>query len=160
MDLNKNHIKKQIKIVKDSDLFINIFLTKTCEIFEYVDVKKDDKTYLIERQLINPYYIDFGFFNSIKRIKINNSSELTPAMKNYLQSAYTESIEGVKYEGDVDKWFSDIGYNLLINNTTIYIDEATGKKIKTNEINKLEEIEKDNNSVISKAYFFPISVNK
>lgn len=160
MDLNINHIKKQIKITKDSDLYINIFLTKSCEVFEYVDIKKDEKIYLIDRQLINPYYINFGFFGSVKRIKVNNSSELTPAMKNYLQSAYTESIEGAKYEGDIDKWFSDIGYNLLIDNTTTIIDEATGKKIRTNEIDKLEEIEKDNNSIISKAYFFPISVNK
>ncbi|MFA5068162.1 MAG: hypothetical protein WC466_09065 [Candidatus Izemoplasmatales bacterium] len=163
-DVNNTIVEDHVleKGVQDipKDIYINVFLTKTCEIFEYVDVKKDEKIYKIERQLINPYYIEFGFFNTVKRIKVNNEGDLTPVMVNYLMSSYTESINSVVYQGDVYKWFDDIGYNILINNVTTTIDDVTGKKIQENELEKLEKIDADVDSVVSKAYFFPIEINK
>lgn len=143
------------------DMYINVFLTKTCEIFEYVDVKKDEKIYSIDRQLINPYYIDFGFFDSIKRIKINTESDLSIKMVNHLATAYTESINAYSaYSNSTIAWFNDIGYNMLINDETVKIDKVTGKKTKENGLDKLEKLETSLKSTISKAYYFPIDVNK
>lgn len=190
MDLNRNYIKKQIYLwgnrkdsvtpeiqgyemsndvvqgdifsdnvlVKQKDIYVNVFLTKTCEIFEYVDVKKDEKIYSIDRQLINPYYINFGFFETVRRIKINTEEDLTMTMKNYLKIKYPESIS--EYNNDVEKWFNEIGYNILINDVTTIIDKVTGKKIQENGLDKLEKLKPSLNSVISKSHYFPIDVNK
>ena len=53
MDLNKGYISKKIVLngLDNSknvlDKYINVFLTKTGEIYEYVDVKKDTSTHII-----------------------------------------------------------------------------------------------------------------
>lgn len=167
MDLNKNFIKRKIELKKNfSDekndgYYLNVFLEKTCELFEYVDIKKDEKIFKIDKQKINPYYIDFGFFNSINRIKINNENDLTPIMKNYLNQNYSKSI--MKYsalESPVDSWFSEIGYNILLKNIIITVDENTGEEKRENELEKLEKLELNTNSITSKSFFFPISINK
>lgn len=159
MDLNKNFIKNKILLnKKNEDCYVNIFLTKTCEIFEYVDVRKDEKVFKIERQKINPYYIDFGFFNSINRIKINKFGDLSSVMIEYLKKNYKNSID--KYNQDVELWFNKIGYNILINKIIITINQETGEEKKEIELDILEKLESNANSVISKAYYFPISINK
>ena len=75
MDLNRNYIKRQIQLKREEALtptyidsfnaehgsrknnllpedcyYLNIFLTKTYEIFEYVDVKKDEKVFKPQQQ--------------------------------------------------------------------------------------------------------------
>lgn len=157
MNLNKNYIKKRIPF-KQKDCFITIFLTKTCEIYEYVDIKKDEKIYKIDKQTINPYYINFGFFNTTKRIKINKAQDLTSDMISYLSTTYFDSIN--KYGTDILTWFEEIGYNILINDITTTIDDTSGEKKQENGLDKLEKLKSNTDSVISKTYFFPISVNK
>ncbi len=181
MDLNKNYIKKKIYLEEKlptaypstgifggvvgtpksiKDFYINIFLTKTCEIFEYVDTQRDDKIFVVDRQRINPFYINFGFFNTVQRIKVNNSSDLTLMMKHFLNINYTDSISNFPYNGDVSYWFDDIGYNQLLNDVTIMIDSVTGEKREENGIEKLEKLREEKTSIVSKSYFFPIFINK
>lgn len=164
MNLNNNYIKKTIYLKEvaavsvDQAYYINIFLTKTCEIFEYVDVKKDEKIYKVDKQEINPFYIDFGFFNSATRIKVNKKNDLTNKMAEYLNANYAVSI--AKYAGDVRAWFREIGYNMLINDIIVTIDGVTGKKSEENGLERLEKLEKVPGSIVSKSFYFPISINK
>ena len=164
MDLNKNFIKNKVLLKKSApnktvgDYYINVFLTKTCEIFEYVDVKKDEKIFKVERQKINPYYIDFGFFNSVNRIKVNNYGDLSDVKINYLKKKYKESID--LYNQDVELWFNKIGYNILVNTVIITINKETGEEKRESELDTLEKIESNSSSIVSKSYYFPISINK
>jgi hypothetical protein len=161
MDLNNNYIKNTVFLNKTiSDVYINVFLTKTYEINDYVDIQKDENIYVIDKQNINPYYLSFGFFDSIDRIKINSSNDLTNNMINYLNTAYTSSIYSDRYKGDTLKWFNDVGYNELINDKQIKIDEVTGKKIEENGLDKLEQLDANINNIISKSFYFPIDINK
>jgi len=116
MDLNKSFIQKKIFLKNNSkfadsvddislfsfspasravgvnlsysDYYVDIFLTKTNEVFEYVDVKRDEKIFKIERQLINPYFIDYDFFDTVNRISTNKGSELNNEMIKYLRTNY------------------------------------------------------------------------
>lgn len=166
LDFSPNIKNGYVSVDLDSDFlpedtYINIFLTKTCEIFEYVDVKKDDKIYTVERQSINPYYIGFDFFNSVNRIKVNTDNDLSFEMINYLNSAYTESIASYSANtSPVITWFNEIGYNILANDITTTIDEVTGLKKEENGLEKLEKISQTLSSVVSKSFYFPISINK
>jgi hypothetical protein len=160
---NNLHQVNLLQIGQDTFYYINVFLTKTCEITEYVDVKKDEKIFKINRQEINPFYINFGFFNSIRRIKVNNKYDLTPAMISYLETNYQLSI--ITYlskntEGDFFSWFDDIGYNLLINDVVVTINETTGERKEENGLEKLEKLQPKLDSLISKSFYFPISINK
>jgi hypothetical protein len=172
MNLNKDLIKKTIHVksyfngseyscIVQEDKYINIFLTKTFEISEYVDVGKDNKIFKIERQEINPYYIDFGFFNTVQRIKINKWGDLTLDMINYLKDNYLDSI--LLYSAStipVLSWFNHVGLNQLANEITSVVDEVTGEKKDENGLEKLEKIQPIIKSLISKSYYFPISINK
>ena len=164
-NLDKAFIKKTICFTKNSllpkDIFVNLLLTKTSEIYEYVDVKKDEKTYSIDRQLINPYYINFGFFSSVSRIKLNSSLDLNLQMKNYLNTTYTNSVALYSASTQpVEAWFDDIGYNILANDIIATVDEVTGLKSEENGLERLEKVSKDVSSVVSKSFYFPISINK
>jgi hypothetical protein len=117
MDLNKSYIQKKIYLkkplrfaeiinnvsrnslfestnlnfvnpVRENDYYIDVLLTKTSEVFEYVDIKKDERIFKIERQLVNPYFINYDFFSSVKRISVNNGSDLDDEMVKYLRVNY------------------------------------------------------------------------
>jgi hypothetical protein len=162
MDLNKNFIKNKVLLKKstlNNAYYINVFLTKTSELFEYVDVKKDEKIFKIERQKINPYYIDYGFFNSVNRIKTNKYEDLSVAKIDYLNKKYKDSID--KYgNGNVETWFNKVGYNILVNTIIVTINKETGEETREIELDILEKLDSNIGSVISKAYYFPISINK
>lgn len=92
MDLNKHHISFTIKKNDKykTDYYLPVLLTRNCEVFEYVDIKKDEKKYVIDRQNINPYFVELGFFDGISRIKTNNGDDLSQKMVSYL----LENLEG------------------------------------------------------------------
>lgn len=161
MNLNQNYIKRRLyfdnRSVVRKDLYLNVFLTKTYELHEYVDVQRDDDVFFVEKQNINPYYIDFGFFDTTKRIKVNNSSDLSVKMIEYLNEKYFEVIS---IYGDVKTWFDVVGYNVLSKNITTITNPGTGETIKESEIEYLEKIQLNVNSVVSKSHYFPIKINK
>lgn len=190
MDLNKNYIKKTLflkrkkissaltafnyegqgitstnqsnsRTLLTEDSYINVLLTKTCEIYEYVDVKRDEKIYTVDRQLINPYYINFDFFNTVKRIKVNTSNDLTQDMINYLDATYWGSISQYSSSpAPILTWFDEIGYNILVNDIIVTVDPVTGLRKEENGIERLEKLSKNSDSIISKAFYFPIDINK
>lgn len=53
----------------ESDFYINIPLFKKIKLTdEYVDISVDPKKHTVQRQLINPYFIELGFFENIESI--------------------------------------------------------------------------------------------
>jgi len=57
----------------DKDFFITLPIYKTQELDGYVSVGKDPLRTVVERQLINPYFIELGFFENIKSVLSGNS---------------------------------------------------------------------------------------
>ncbi len=50
-----------------SDFYINIPIYLSYKLYnEYINIDKDKTTTIINRQNINPFFIELGFFNSIK----------------------------------------------------------------------------------------------
>ncbi len=60
------------------DFYIDVFLTKSFrKVDEYIDVEKDDLRTSIDRQLVNPYFIELAFFETIKSINVSGSTNTT-----------------------------------------------------------------------------------
>lgn len=72
----------------EHDFYLPVFLTRTYKIDGYVDTQTDEKTYTIQRQEINPYFIEMGFFNSVSRVRINDGIHLTPKMIQKIRDNY------------------------------------------------------------------------
>lgn len=81
-----------------SDYFVNIPLTrKTKLIGDYIDVQFDPLRLNMQRQLINPWFIEFGFFESITTTGItgvtsDNYHTVVPVSKNLIKKANILSI--------------------------------------------------------------------
>lgn len=62
-------IRRKNGIIADTpekDFYINLSIYKNIQIDDYVDVEIDPLTLHVERQLINPYFIELGFFERIE----------------------------------------------------------------------------------------------
>jgi hypothetical protein len=61
--------------INKTDFYITVNLSRKAKLFEdYIDVFKDSTRFKIERQEINPYYIELGFFSTINKIEVDESS--------------------------------------------------------------------------------------
>ena len=52
----------------DYDWYVNILLSKNIELTDYVEINKDSYQLTIDRQEINPYFYELGFFETIQSI--------------------------------------------------------------------------------------------
>lgn len=131
------------------DFYLPLFLTKTYELHEYVQVNKDDRIQVIERQEFNPFFIEFGFFDSIERNKVNHGSELTSAMLDFIRLR-REDVAALN-DNDLRTWFDEIGIN-----------EFPWNKGTSNEttIDDIDEVSFVAGHIISKAKQFNIDINK
>jgi len=138
----------------ENDFYLTLNLKKTFSVNGYVDIQKADDVFTVERQEFNPYYIEYGFFNSIKRIKITSGADLTPRMKVFIQERRPDvdfsSYEGFDISTKIETWYDQEGKNELPWN------EGTALETTTDDIELSDFNEK---SVISKASFFPITIN-
>ena len=57
----------------DKDFFITISIYKNNKVEGYVNVDVDPLRLVIERQLINPYFIELGFFEDVDAVLSSNS---------------------------------------------------------------------------------------
>lgn len=130
-----------------NDFWITLPLKKTYEIIDYANIDKDKTIQKIERQEINPYFIEYSFFDQIVRNKINNGSELTDAQILYIKSIRIETV--LFSQEEMIEWYDNIGKNefpwILPN----------GEKITEKEIEKQDF---NLNSIISKADYLNIKV--
>lgn len=136
------------------DFHVPVFLTRTSNLMEYVNVDYDDTVFVMERQEINPWFIEFSFFDTIIRNKTNEGADLTTgiglsAMTNYIRSIRPDLI--ALSDVDLKFWFDITGkYQLPWN------------KGLTNEtdLDTLDKLALINQNIISKAYAYNITVNK
>lgn len=131
------------------DNFVSIILRKKTDLSGYVDIQKDNSKFSIERQLINPYFIEFSFFDTIKSNGVNYGSDLTPKMINFIQSNFPNTSGYTNFQ--VSSWFDNEGKNIIIKN------EKTNTFPTMSDLNKSDLVWEN---TVSKANYFPIDVNK
>lgn len=123
----------------EKDFLIPVFLKKKYNYYEYTDVKKDDTIIPIQRQEINPYFIEFSFFDDIERVGLQNGYQLTNTMVEFIKTRRMD-MSG-KTDQEVRQWFENYGYYDLpwnkgtssettlaeIENNGILLDTISGK---------------------------------
>ena len=140
---------RTVHALPQNDFFLPVFITRTGNLMEYVNVTHDDTVFVMQRQEVNPWFIEFSFFDTIKRNKVNEGVDLTNIMINYIRSVRPDIAAFI--DNDVKTWFDTTGrYQLSWN------------KGQTNETNldNLDKISLINQNIISKAFFYKIDVNK
>jgi hypothetical protein len=60
----------------DKDFYITVPIMKTVDVDEYVDVAIDPLRLVVNRQLINPYFLELGFFENVDSVKKENSNSI------------------------------------------------------------------------------------
>lgn len=143
------HKDGTLQTFPEFDFQIPVFLRRSYEVCEYVDVAKESDIIPIQRQQFNPYFIEFSFFDEIKRNRINNGVELTVAMINFIKIRRPDVAH--LNSNDLKKWFDDIGKN-----------EFPWNKGTSNEttFNDIDEVNFISSNVVSKAKYFGIDINK
>jgi hypothetical protein len=140
---------RSVEALPQSDFFLPVFLTRTGNLMEYVDITHDDTVFVMQRQEVNPWFVEFDFFDTIKRNKVNEGADLTSIMINYIRSVRPDIA--ALMNNDIKAWFDSTGrYQLpwnkgASNQTDLYI---------------LDRISLINQNIISKAYFYKIDINK
>lgn len=131
------------------DFYIPIFLKRTNELYEYVqvDIEKDIKP--IIRQEVNPFFMELSFFNGIDQNKILYGSDLTIDVINYIKNVRPELIESS--DSEIIIWFDQIGINEFPWNP--------GTSSETT-LDDLDKINLSSNHIISKANYFGIDIYK
>jgi len=131
------------------DFFIPLMLTRTGSLSEYVEIFRDTSIYKIERQEVNPWFLEFSFFDSIKYNKPTVGSGLTQVVIDYIRRAMPET-ESMNND-QVRVWFDTVGYN-----------DLPWYKGQSNEITAdfLDKLSLNNEDIVSKAFFRKIDINK
>lgn len=140
---------RTLQAMPQSDFFIPIFLEKTQDYYEYVNVTRDDTIFTMERQVFNPFFLEFEFFDDIKRNKVNNGEDLTLAMIFYIRAVRPDIANLSNIE--IKMWFDNIGRY-----------EFPWNKGETNEttLDDLDEATVILQNIISKAHFLGLTINK
>lgn len=134
--------------IPENDFYLPVFLKRTYEIYEYINVSRDTEIIPIQRQEFNPFFIEFGFFDNIKRNRVNNGKELTLAMVNFIKIRRPD-VANLNLN-DMRKWFDDIGKNELPWN------KGTSSETTLNDIDEVNFV---SSHIISKAKNFGIDIN-
>ena len=129
----------------ESDFFLPVFLTKTSILLDYVEITHDETIFVMQRQEVNPWFIEFLFFDSIKRNKVNEGADLfktsntANSMIDFVKSISSDALSLT--DSEIISWF-----------------DLKGK----NEINldDLDRANKNIQNIISKAFFYNIDINK
>jgi len=133
----------------EHDFHIPIFIKRTNEVYEYIQIDKDDEIQPIVRQEINPYFFELSFFDSINQNKVLFGSDLTSPMINKIRDVRPETAEFTNTE--VREWFDAIGINEFPWN------RGTSSETTLDDLDVLT-LQADH--IISKADYFNIDINK
>ena len=143
------HKNKTYHGFPEFDFYIPFFLKRTNEIFEYVQINKDDEITKIVRQEINPFFIELSFFDGIKQNKIIFGSDLTNNMIDYIRKVRLDIADFSNSE--VIFWFDQIGVNEFPWNKNTLLETT---------LDDIDKIDLVSNHIISKADYFDIDINK
>lgn len=140
---------RSLQEVPQFDFYLPVFITQTGSLMEYVDISHDNSIFQMERQEVNPYFIEFAFFDTIQRNKVNEGADLTNIMLNYIRSVRPDVANLI--DVDLKSWFDNIGrYELPWNK---------GEENQT-DLDTLDRISLINQNIISKANSYDITINK
>ena len=134
--------------IPEHDFFIQVPISKTYKIVDYVDVSIDEGIDDIERQEINPFYYEYGFFDQMQNVHINKGDDLTFSIIEYIKSIRPELSNFSTDE--IKKWFDKVGKNSLPWDTSI------GKIT----IDDLDKFQTNLSNITSKADHLDIIINK
>jgi hypothetical protein len=129
--------------ISDNDWFLTVPIYKSIISDGYVEINKDNFTYKIERQKINPYFYELGFFETIEQIGYNennikffydvlitNGLNLTPNLFSSIYNFYKKSLE-----------LKSNFFNIPISPDPLNSEEVDAL---TGKMNELKEIIKNN----------------
>lgn len=132
--------------ISDNDWFLTIPIYKSISSDGYVTVNKDNFIYKIERQEINPYFFELGFFETIEQIGYNqqninffydliirNGFNLTPSLFASIYNSYKKSLE-----------LKSNFFNIPISPDPVSSDEVNQLTQKMNELKKIIEDNQEN----------------
>lgn len=131
------------------DLHLPIFLKRSYEVHEYVQIDKEEEVMPIQRQEVNPFFIEFGFFNTIEKNKVNHGSELTNAMLNFIRLRRPDI--STMTDNQIKTWFDEIGINEFPWN------KGTPEETTLDDIDEASYLVSD---IVSKAKFVGIDIYK
>ena len=142
------HTDREVRPNSEFDLVVPIFLKKTSDYYEYVDVKRDDKIAILNRQEINPFFIELSFFDDVDSVGLKNGYQLTNSMVEFIRTRRSDLTGMIDQE--VRVWFDNFGiYQLPWNKGES--NETTLAEIETNGILM--------NTIIGRAQLFNIEIN-
>ena len=147
--LNNNAVSQN----PPNDFYVPVLLNRTSKAYEYVDVQDDNQVFFVERQEFNPYFIELGFFDTIKEIYISGASDLNQPMINAI-TAQTSSYIGLQY--DFNTWFNDVEMNYLSSSSA---DTGNASSITLESLSLLNDVN-INSNLISKANKYPIKIQE
>lgn len=125
------HNNRQVMPNIEFDVYISIFLKKTYDYYEYVDVKRDETIVPINRQEVNPFFIELSFFDDVNRVGIKSGYELTNSMVDFIRTRRGDISNFTDQE--IREWFDKYGFYELPWNKG-QSNETTLAEIETNGI--------------------------
>jgi hypothetical protein len=140
---------RSLHSIPQTDFYINVNLNQTFEVYGYVDTQIDKTIKKIPRQEINPFYLEYAFFDGIIRNKINNGEDLNFAQLNYIRSARFD----VSFFPDQDlrEWFDAKGKNELPWESVLGV---------TTNIYDIEKAQINLTNILSKAEVLKIAISR
>ena len=133
----------------DSDWYLNLFLTKDIELTEYIEINKDTYQLTIDRQDINPYFYELGFFETIE--SINYDSENISFWANIVNINSVQTSESPQLYNAL---FNVMGTSLILKSNVFNIElQPTPTASTTSDIttivNKMNDIKNttENNQI-------------
>lgn len=131
------------------DFWLPLFLTRTYQVYEYVDISKEEEIAVIERQEINPFFIELSFFDTIKKHKVLVGSDLSIDMIQFIRDSRVETANFSNQK--VIEWFDNIGVNELP------WFKGTDREVTADDIDRISFV---NTHTVSKANYYNIDINK
>ena len=140
---------RSVGVKPENDFTLPIFLKKTYNYYEYVDVKQDDTIVPIERQNINPFFIELSFFENVDSVGVISGSQLTTLMISFIRTRRPDV--SAMTDTNIRNWFDITGYYELPWNK--------GSNTETT-ISEIENIDPIPSTIRGKANIYNITINK
>jgi hypothetical protein len=142
------HTNRSLQPFPEFELIVPLFLKKTYDYYEYVDIKKSDTILPIQRQEVNPQFIELGFFEGVNSVSIRYGYQLNQSGIEYIKQRRSE-VNGYTGE-EVRDWYETVGYFELP-----WITDG----IETT-IENIEEVNISVDTIIGRAGVLGITINK
>jgi hypothetical protein len=143
--------RRRLLPVPEKDFYLTINLHRTHNVNGYIDIQRPEEVFTVIRQQFNPFYIEYGFFNSVDRIKASEGGDFTDTQREFAISRRPDVFTSSPTLQEFIDWYNTVGkYELPWNEGTEF----------ETSLHDIEESDLTTQSVISKAKFFPITINR